>query len=46
MKDAKTKVISAAELRGAHLTELSAHLQELHQSLTKTQSEQRERNQR
>ena len=46
MKDAKTKVISAAELRGAHLTELSAHLQELHQSLTKAQLEQRERNQR
>ena len=45
MKNCKTQVAKAAELRGAHLTDLSARLQELHQSLVTAQSEQQGRNQ-
>ena len=45
MKDVKTKVTSAAELRGSHLTDLSTRLRELHKSLVENQSGQRERNQ-
>ena len=46
LKDSKTQICKAAELRGAHLTDLSARLQELHQSLVKAQAKQQERNQR
>ena len=45
MKDVKTQVCKAAELRGAHLVDLSARLQELHQSLVEMQSKRQERNQ-
>jgi hypothetical protein len=45
MKDAKTKVVNAAELRGSHLTSLSTRLRELHKSIVETQSGQRKHNQ-